>query len=586
MSKNNRLIAVSLMVALLWGTSVSAGATDAWQPDRQKIADTGFIHDPSIGNLLLYVDEEGNEGGSVVVAKSPTTQKQILCEDIGPSLDCDFGDKVDIGSQAVLPVCGDELSNCIESLEVANESGVFQESSYLMTPNGPRFKGNPSLGVPDATSPSVFSSSVAHSEGNEYTVKALLRFWYHWGPSGKQELGVDEMSVRIHATKTVSRPGAIPSQVNVEPQGSQDGRGISVNEVASSDCIVTDTDICVKPVDFAPSTSFRLTMIVSNQLVGWFRGRMQSPDISIEDLGQTYSRLVISGKPVEVPRFFSSYSLQGGDPEIPKAPSGAGLQLYRASSPQAIEVVNLMREKVNDTAAGISTVWSMNSISQTGALGPDSWRCFQSNSKVLGIVTTNSLAYTGEVPNFNSGYLSYKVAGLHYAPNGKDLNLGTYDLVMRSETARCLYGFTKAPVSATVQVVGDQGAENIATTIVSEKDGWLKLAAYGFTFSEKEIKVKLTQPYSKTLTKFAGSARTLTSKQKAEIKSTVAKAKNNPKFICTGTYVSPSSKSTALARARAACNYAKSLDKNHSYFAQAKQTSAKSYDSKVMITSK
>jgi hypothetical protein len=166
------------------------------------------------------------------------------------------------------------------------------------------------------------------------------------------------------------------------------------------------------------------------------------------------------------------------------------------------------------------------------------------------------------------------------------VNLGEYDLQIRSETARCLYGFSKAPVSATVQVVGEQGSENIATTIVSEKDGWLKLAAYGFTFSEKEIKVKLTQPYSKTLTKFAGSTKTLTSRQKAEIKATVTKAKNNPKFICTGTYVAATSKSTALARAKATCNYANSLDKSHSYFAQAKQTSAKSYDAKVMITSK
>jgi hypothetical protein len=175
---------------------------------------------------------------------------------------------------------------------------------------------------------------------------------------------------------------------------------------------------------------------------------------------------------------------------------------------------------------------------------------------------------------------------LHYAPNGKDLNLGTYDLVMRSETARCLYGFTRAPVSATVQVVGDQGAENIATTIVSEKDGWLKLAAYGFTFSEKEIQVKLTQPQSKTLTKFTGSTRTLSSKQKAEIKSVVTKAKGNPKFICTGVYVNAKDKVTALKRARAACDYAKSLDKNHSYWAQAKQTKAKSYDAKVMVVSK
>jgi hypothetical protein len=29
--------------------------------------------------------------------------------------------------------------------------------------------------------------------------------------------------------------------------------------------------------------------------------------------------------------------------------------------------------------------------------------------------------------------------------------------------------------------------------VVGEKDGWLKLAAYGFTFSNKTIQVRLTQ---------------------------------------------------------------------------------------------
>jgi hypothetical protein len=29
--------------------------------------------------------------------------------------------------------------------------------------------------------------------------------------------------------------------------------------------------------------------------------------------------------------------------------------------------------------------------------------------------------------------------------------------------------------------------------VVGEKNGWLRLAAYGFTFSQKTIKVKITQ---------------------------------------------------------------------------------------------
>ena len=99
----------------------------------------------------------------------------------------------------------------------------------------------------------------------------------------------------------------------------------------------------------------------------------------------------------------------------------------------------------------------------------------------------------GTAPAFKGGFLSYKVGGLHYLAGGKDLALGTYDLVMRSDTARCLYGFSKAPLSATVSVTGGAGEKNVATTVVSEKNGWLKMAAYGFTFSKKTIKVKITK---------------------------------------------------------------------------------------------
>jgi hypothetical protein len=78
----------------------------------------------------------------------------------------------------------------------------------------------------------------------------------------------------------------------------------------------------------------------------------------------------------------------------------------------------------------------------------------------------------------------------------------------------------------------------------------------------------------------------LSSKQKTEIKAAVSQSNSNPKFICTGTYVKPSDKAIALSRAKAVCNYAKEIDKNHSFFAQAKQTKAASYDGKVLISSK
>jgi hypothetical protein len=147
-----------------------------------------------------------------------------------------------------------------------------------------------------------------------------------------------------------------------------------------------------------------------------------------------------------------------------------------------------------DKTTGINTVWNFSSSGQHQGNS-----CLSDTSQVLGIVTTNAMAYDGGVPKFSNGFLSYQVAGLHYKPDGVTKIQGSYDLVMRSEVARCLYGFSRAPLSATISVVGD-GDKTIATTVVSEKNGWLKLAAYGFTFSKKTIRAKITKAKPTSIT--------------------------------------------------------------------------------------
>jgi hypothetical protein len=205
------------------------------------------------------------------------------------------------------------------------------------------------------------------------------------------------------------------------------------------------------------------------------------------------------------------------------------------------------------------------------------------------MVTTNAPVIQDGFPTLDSGYLNYKVAGLHYAPDGKTVNEGTYDFVLRSDVARCIYGFTNAPVSATVAVVGEQGEEKVATTLVSETDGWLKLSAYGFTFSEKEIQVRLSQSQIKTLASFSSRGTTLSNSQKSQIRSVLAKSDGNTKFICTGIryFDQPMRDNIKVRkRAKAACDYAKTIRPEHSYWYQTKVTQAKSYNGKVMVVSK
>jgi hypothetical protein len=101
--------------------------------------------------------------------------------------------------------------------------------------------------------------------------------------------------------------------------------------------------------------------------------------------------------------------------------------------------------------------------------------------------------YIDGPPTYKDGTLDYKVASTHYEADGTTVFKGTYELIMSSALARCIYKFTSAPISATVSITSENGEANAATTVISEKNGWLKLGAYGFTFSSPTVRVKLMQ---------------------------------------------------------------------------------------------
>jgi hypothetical protein len=255
-------------------------------------------------------------------------------------------------------------------------------------------------------------------------------------------------------------------------------------------------DQCAEIVDFAPDTRVELKFRIPNAVGGWFSGRMKAPNISVNKYNAKVNNLTISAEPVEVAALglvkktseFTAKEKMWNENHGGWSTGGGKATGANSWQPDVFPFIENYRKQVNDTSIGTNRVWNFMTIGGGGGSN-----CLADKSKVLGIVTTNALGYAGESPEFKGGFLDYKVAGLHYLPGGEELVYGTYDLVMRSETARCLYGFGKAPLYASVSVINEKGAKSTATTVVAEKNGWLKMAAYGFTFSKKTIKVKITK---------------------------------------------------------------------------------------------
>jgi hypothetical protein len=146
-----------------------------------------------------------------------------------------------------------------------------------------------------------------------------------------------------------------------------------------------------------------------------------------------------------------------------------------------------------DKATSTNTTWAFKAMNY-GQNSAEVQKCSDNTGNVAGLVTTNALTYLPGPPTFDkeSQSLTYKVASPHYEANGS-LASGSYDLSMRSDIARCIYGFSNAPIKAEISITSDDGEKKVATTIVNEKNGWLYLSAKGFTFSAPTINVKLSQ---------------------------------------------------------------------------------------------
>jgi hypothetical protein len=146
----------------------------------------------------------------------------------------------------------------------------------------------------------------------------------------------------------------------------------------------------------------------------------------------------------------------------------------------------------SNQASALPTAWTVRTMTNNSPTVNSP--CIKSAQNLVGLVTTNATQYLDGPPSFNlaSQSLDYKVAAPHLTPKG-DVFQGEYNLLLRSDVARCLYGFRSAPISATVSVLSESGTASVQTQSLTEKDGWLSLSASGFTFSSPTIRVTLAQ---------------------------------------------------------------------------------------------
>ena len=443
---------------------------------------------------------------------NPDSRKMLLCDGVDDPLCTEAATVMEIHNW---PVCSiDSSFDCISSVWAIDPNGkkidgVFQTMLPVGTKNDhdaiPSMLLSAGRGmgglwkIPGVVNSGGTDSYFVSVRNNSWANKAAgtpLRYTQiYYGQMMAGIVPVQPLTGNYQAA--VSGDARMPGRIGW-------GSNMIYNTPEGDRCTVTDANLCEAPRNFPEGYRFGMTVKAYQYMSGWFHGRISRPliDISKSATGQLIS---IEAEPVKistldflVPRSQVPESVAKvifaerdwgvqGDPRV-----GIQTMLNGLDDPETMQIMTDFLPVIGDKATKTKQYWSYRALNAWR--NPEVQKCSGNKSDLGGVVTTNALTYSAGPPTYNAetGALEYKVASPHFDASGA-VALGTYDLAVKSDVARCIYGFSNAPIQATISIVSDSGEAKVATTVVNEKNGWLYLSAKGFTFSSPTIRVKLTQ---------------------------------------------------------------------------------------------
>ncbi len=503
--KSVRKYGAAFLAALLLGSFVQSGGAEA-----------GARIPSTIPNFGLYLTESFDlsiePSNFWANADSADHSKMLRCESV---TDEKCTNATSVKTIINLPTCAVDASfDCIKAVWAVDPTGKKIDGQFL--------NSLPVKGTTDrAAIPSMLLAAangfgglwkipgVVNSGGEEnYFVSLRIDSFMNKAvgvPLDQTKIYYGQFMAGITPVKAVAgNYFPMTSRPNWGPSGAPAYSGPS-NTPQGERCTVVDTGVCQLPQDFPTGYRFGMSVQLAQKVSGWFHGRIALPQISVAQDGKG-QLISIEAEPVKI----STLDFTIPNAQIPEsvrkvifADVDWGLQgdvngssiktmLNGLSDPLTMQIMNDMLPTIGDKATKTTQYWSYRALNTWQ--NPEIERCTISKDELGGVVTTNALTYSAGPPNFNkaTGALEYKVASPHYEASGAEAS-GTYDLAINSKVARCIYGFSSAPIQAEISITTSAGEKKVATTIVNEKNGWLYLSAKGFTFSSPTINVKLSQ---------------------------------------------------------------------------------------------
>ena len=546
-SKTLLAITVGAIAAMITFPSIAqSDVTEILDPNEGWTVPTDSQTPGNMGALFIDNSHMSRPGVSYLVHSGLNPGKS----EIDPTCDSTSDPKCNFSSYsflATIPTCMSASDvNCLSEVGAVDANGVKTVgvfSRYLPDKAQNQYVGNPDWNLPSGVGASLFTIPGVNNPAGESYLVAVNMGGTGSRKSGNEGINLQDFSASIVPVQSLTVPNLFQSTgCQLVPRICNPG----VSRLERPDGTITwgltggtlgagkyscagiswGENICAQKEAFPANYRFYLKIRLTLMPSGWLHGRISDPNITITTSGNV-SELSVTANPIQVPVVYKRYLWNEMPPElqklyVPTTGSYVGgnwsysqrllsetvsldpLQRSMTSSPPPYEN-NAMDELVswlpfvNDKATAMPSYWTFRSLSGKELNNANS--CFTNPKQLNGMVTTNSTQYSAGPPEFNKteGFLNYKVASPHFTSSG-DVFKGSYDLAMRSDVARCIYGFSKAPVSAKVSVVSADGTPQIATTVFSESEGWVYLKARNFEFSSPSVRVKLSQASAKKLT--------------------------------------------------------------------------------------
>jgi hypothetical protein len=495
------------------------------------VASLGSATSASAAESFVYTDFAANDfglwsqssiyGQDQKGSKKLEDWKQLWCSGWDdPS--CSVYDN--LFADLILSPCVNEADRaCLDGIEAKNSSGALEKLSLYGEATSQKiaryqFKSGTNLvDVPAGGGLSIWKSSEKNADGTDrlYAAHILLRYI----ATSSRQSGEAADKIVLSDFKGQIYPVTLKS-------------GSTCTEFA----IGTQ---CINSANFVGNEKLAVTLRMNKDLTGWIFGRMQNSEFAVTSLDSSYNKIRIGGDVTLVPELAAKVAksdiskdpklekylrdfFTNGRPGVSVPNPGSGSfndgsiggyqstsyegflaaqtttrlisvnfdkfalfsafedQLKPFSPPASNNGRNILRETN-------SIFWNFGANTYVG-----SNKCSADKTKLHGLVVTNASIFENGPPEFKDGSLNYRVAGVHNNLDGSEFK-GRYTYIVRSDTARCYYGFSNAPIEARVEVLSSNNTTQVASVLVSEKDGFIKLQADNFTFSTPTIKVKFSQ---------------------------------------------------------------------------------------------